>query len=85
MSVETLGKTIRRLRKERELTQAQLAAQVGISRATVSGIENNTIPELGIRKYEKLLNALGHTLTVKPRSGRPTLDELKERGFDDGV
>lgn len=84
MSIETLGRTIRRLRKERGFTQAQLAAQVGISRATVSGIENNTIAELGIRKYEKLLNVLGHTLTVKPRSGRPTLDELKERGFDDG-
>ncbi|WP_285260449.1 helix-turn-helix domain-containing protein [Halopseudomonas bauzanensis] len=79
-----MGRTIRRLRKERGLTQAQLATQVGISRATVSGIENNTIAELGIRKYEKLLNALGHTLTVKPRSGRPTLDDLKERGVDDG-
>ena len=33
---------------------------VGISRATVSGIENNRIAELGIRKYEKLLNVLGH-------------------------
>lgn len=84
MGVEALGRTIRRLRKERGLTQAQLATQVGISRATVSGIENNTIAELGIRKYEKLLNALGHTLTVKPRSGRPTLDDLKERGVDDG-
>ena len=81
MGVETLGRTIHRLRKERGFTQAQLAAQVGISRATVSGIENNRIAELGIRKYEKLLNVLGHTLTVKPKSGRPTLDELKERGI----
>ncbi|WP_150303195.1 helix-turn-helix domain-containing protein [Pseudomonas saliphila] len=83
MSVEELGKTIRRLRKERGFTQAELATQVGISRATVSGIENNTVLELGIRKYERLLNALGHTLSVKTQSGRPTLDELKERGFDD--
>lgn len=83
MSVDSLGKTIRQLRKERGLTQADLAAQVGISRATVSGIENNTVLELGIRKYERLLNALGHTLAVKAQSARPTLDELKERGFDD--
>lgn len=83
MSVEELGKTIHQLRKERGLTQAELAAQVGISRATVSGIENNTIVELGVRKYERLLNALGHTLSVKTQSGRPTLDELKEWGFDD--
>lgn len=83
MSVEELGRSIRRLRKERGLTQAELAAQVGISRATLSGIENNTVLELGIRKYEKLLNVLGHTLSMKLQSGRPTLDELKERGFDD--
>lgn len=83
MSVEELGKTIRRLRKEQGFTQAELAAQVRISRATVSGVENNTVLELGIRKYERLLNALGHTLTVKAQSGRPTLDELRERGFDD--
>lgn len=83
MSVEMLGKSIRRLRKEQGLTQAELAVRVGISRATLSGIENNTILELGIRKYEKLLNALGYTLTIKPHSDRPTLDELQERGFDD--
>ena len=83
MSIEELGQTIRRLRREQGLTQAELAAQTGISRATVSGIENNTVLELGIRKYEKILNVLGHTLTRKPRASRPTLDDLKERGFDD--
>ncbi len=83
MSIGELGKNIRRLRRERGLTQAELAAQIGISRATVSGIENNTVLELGIRKYERLLNVLGYTLAMKPQSSRPTLDELKERGFDD--
>ncbi len=83
MSVEALGRAVRRLRKEQRLTQAELAARVGISRATLSGIENNTVLELGIRKYEKLLNALGYTLSMQLQSGRPTLDDLKERGFDD--
>lgn len=45
--------------------------------------KHNTVLELGIRKYEKLLNVLGHTLSMKLQSGRPTLDELKEHGFDD--
>lgn len=83
MSLAELGETIRHLRKEQNLTQAELASRVGISRATLSGVENNTVLELGIRKYEKLLNALGYTLTVKQQSSRPTLDELKENIFDD--
>ena len=83
MSVAELGQTIRRLRKERGLTQQELAKLVGISRATLSGVENNTIPELGVRKYERLLNMLGQTLPSRAQVSRPTLDELMEHSFDD--
>ncbi|HDZ57248.1 MAG TPA: XRE family transcriptional regulator [Pseudomonas xinjiangensis] len=83
MGVEELGQSIKQLRKERKLTQDELASQIGISRATLSGIENNTVLELGVRKYEKLLNALGHTLSVTAMPGRPTLNSLKKKNFDE--
>jgi transcriptional regulator with XRE-family HTH domain len=54
-----------------------------MSRATISGIENGTVSEIGIRKVEAILNLLGHTLAVVPRSRRPTLDDLKEWNFHD--
>ncbi|MCJ8205696.1 helix-turn-helix transcriptional regulator [Pseudomonas sp. RGM2987] len=80
--METLGELIRRLRKERKLSQQALAAQYGMSRATISGIENNTIPEVGIRKVEAILNGFGYELTAIARpSKRPTLDSLKKGSF----
>jgi transcriptional regulator with XRE-family HTH domain len=76
--METLGALIRRLRKEHRLSQQALAAQYGMSRATISGIENNTIAEVGIRKVEAILNGFGYELTAIARPARrPTLDTLK--------
>lgn len=79
--METIGHTIKKARKERGLSQADLAKQFGMSRATISGIENNTIAEVGIRKVEAILNALGYELAIVRKSKRPTLDSLKEHDF----
>jgi transcriptional regulator with XRE-family HTH domain len=70
------------LRKERKLSQQALAQQYGMSRATISGIENNTLSEIGLRKVEAILNGFGYELTAVPRqSKRPTLDTLKKVNF----
>lgn len=80
--MESLGELIRLLRKERKLSQQDLAKQYGMSRATISGIENNTLSEIGIRKVEAILNGFGYELTAVPRqSKRPTLDTLKKENF----
>lgn len=80
--MENLGQLIKSLRKERRLTQQMLAEQYGMSRATISGIENNTLPEIGIRKVEAILNGFGYELTAAPRqTSRPTLDSLQKAGF----
>ncbi|KJZ45980.1 MULTISPECIES: helix-turn-helix domain-containing protein [Pseudomonas] len=80
--MENLGKLIRTLRKERKLSQQTLAQQYGMSRATISGIENNTLSEIGLRKVEAILNGFGYELTAVPRqSKRPTLDTLKKVDF----
>lgn len=57
------------------MTQAELAALVSMSRATVSGIENNTIIEVGAHKLEKLLLAVGPRLSAEPNR-RPTTAEV---------
>lgn len=72
-----LGALIRDLRKTAGLSQGQLAERHGMSRATISGIENNTIPEVGIRKVAAILEGLGYELTATPKRRRKTLDELK--------
>jgi transcriptional regulator with XRE-family HTH domain len=80
--MKNLGDPIRSLRKERKLSQQALAEQYGMSRSTISGIENNTVSEIGLRKVEAILNGFGYELTAVPlQSKRPTLDSLKKVNF----
>ncbi|CAI8767519.1 helix-turn-helix protein [compost metagenome] len=80
--MENLGELIRSLRKEQKLSQQALGKQYGMSRSTISGIENNTISEIGLRKVEAILNGFGYELIAVPRQAqRPTLDSLKKANF----
>lgn len=82
--MEQLGELIKALRKANKMTQQALAQQYGMSRATISGIENNTISEIGLRKVEAIFNGFGYELTAVPRqSRRPTLDTLQKVNFHD--
>ena len=82
--MEQLGELIKALRKANKMTQQALAQQYGMSRATISGIENNTISEIGLRKVEAILNGFGYELTaVLRQSRRPTLDRLQQVNFHD--
>ena len=50
MELDEIGQVISRARKSKKLSQQSLAQQLGMSRATISGIENGTVPEIGVRK-----------------------------------
>lgn len=77
MTLKEIGKLIQQTRKQQQLTQTQLSTRLGISRATLSAIENGTINEIGIRKILALCNALGLELSLIPRTTRrPTLHHL---------
>lgn len=81
--MKAIGEVIKKARKEKHWSQEDLCRPLGMSRATVSALENGTFNELGIRKVEKLLNRLGYRLTVVKREPRPTLDDLKKKSFHD--
>lgn len=78
MSLSEIGTFIRQARLERGLSQAQLGDELGMSRATISGIETGKITEIGIRKVMALCAALGLELTVGTRRPYPTLQELRQ-------
>ena len=77
-----IGGHIRRERKTRKMTQASLAEQLGMSRATISQIENGTVQDIGVRKLIRILEVLDLELRVRPAGLPPTLDELRE---EDGL
>lgn len=77
MHLKTLGTTIREARRSARRTQADLAASLGMSRATISAIENGTIQEIGVRKLAALCAAIGLDIHVSPQRPRPTLQQLR--------
>ncbi|MEA3465831.1 MAG: helix-turn-helix transcriptional regulator [Thermodesulfobacteriota bacterium] len=78
-----IGSKIREERKRRKITQEKLACVCGMGRATISQIENGTIPEIGVRKLIRILESLDLELFVRKANAPPTLDELKEGFFDE--
>ena len=65
MNLLELGSTVKKLRKERGLTQELLAKKADISRATLSKLENGYIAQVSIVTLNDILNHLGHELDVK--------------------
>lgn len=70
MRIQELGAEIRSARLAQGLTQARLAAEVGLSRETLNLLENGLVKELGIRKVLAVLDKLGLELSVE-RGKRP--------------
>ena len=65
MNLLELGDTVKKLRKERGLTQEMLAKKANISRATLSKLENGNIAQVSIVTLNNILNHLGYELDVK--------------------
>lgn len=66
MILSELGKTIKDLRKQRGLSQESLAEQSGISRATLSKLENGYIANISIVTINQILSVLGLQIDIKP-------------------
>jgi len=60
-----LGETIKKLRKEKNMTQESLAKKANISRATLSKLENGYIANVSIVTLNDILNHLGYELDIK--------------------
>ena len=77
MQLAELGSVLKEARKKSKLSQAQLAAPLGMSRATISALESGRCEEIGFAKLATLLDIVGLELTVVARASRPTLDDLR--------
>lgn len=68
MNLSDLGKKVKELRKEKGLTQQILANKTGISRATLSKLENGYIANVSIVTLDNILSILGYELELKVKN-----------------
>ena len=77
MTLEELGKQIKILRKEKAWSQDDLEQYSGITKRTISKIENGFIDEVGIKKVEIILDLLDMEFSLRPKGRPKTLEELQ--------
>jgi transcriptional regulator with XRE-family HTH domain len=77
MDLQSLGQEIKLLRKQKNWSQNDMETYSGITKRTISKIENGFIEEVGIKKVETILDLLGVEFSLRQK-GRPrTLEELQ--------
>ncbi len=76
MEFDELGLEIAKRRREKKISQQQLANDLGISRATISSFENGRGVDIGLKKVLAIVDYIGLELTIRDKSPFPTLEEL---------
>ncbi len=79
MKLRDIGYRVRSERIRKGLTQARLAEEAGLSRATLNGLEKGTVRELGFHKLDAVLGILGLELapTRATKGTGPSPDLMK--------
>ncbi len=76
-TLSELGLAVARRRKSMRRTQAEVAAQAGVSSDTLSRFELGRVSEFGARKLLAVLSTLGMELEFKEEGSSGNLDELR--------
>ena len=74
-SLADFGQVVARLRREKNLTQKELGALVGMGQSTLARFETGQVAEFGSRKLLRLLEVLGYGLAVTDARPEFTLDD----------
>jgi len=68
MDYERLGKFLKKKRKEKGWTQDEIAKRVGLSRQTISKIENGIMARVSLIHMEALLRLIGYDMCIIPHN-----------------
>lgn len=74
-----IGPAIKALRNQKGFKQSELASAVGISRVTLSKLENGKQAGISFGAVLTLLEQLGIEIAFVEPAGLPTLEDLDER------
>jgi len=78
LKLDEIGMKIKSLRKEKGLTQKQLAEIAGLSRVTLGKLERGQVGSITLKTIDIILDALGYEIDFERKAGfgLPALDEL---------
>ncbi|PID47046.1 MAG: transcriptional regulator [Proteobacteria bacterium] len=76
MDFKEFGYFVKKIRKEKGISQRELCEDVQISRATLSAFENGK-GEVGFRKVLQVIDYLDFELSPREKSLFPTLEDLQ--------
>lgn len=78
VDLDDIARTVAQQRKRLRLTQQQLASKAKVSRLLVARLETERLPELGVKKLIRILNAVGMDIRITSlNQRRPTLEDLR--------
>lgn len=76
MDFAEFGKAVTKIRKDKKISQQQLASDINISRATISSFENGHGADIGLKKVLQIVDYLGYEISLKEKSRFPVFEEL---------
>ena len=82
MDLLEIGTTIAALRKERKMSQTELARRTGLSRAFISNLERGIGADVGIKRVMRILDVFKMEITLRKHPGPPTLDDFAQEMED---
>ena len=65
MEFYEIADKIKNIRKEKKLSQSALSEKVGISRQTLSKLENGEIGKISLQVFIKVLDILEHEMLIE--------------------
>lgn len=68
MTLFELGEEIKKLRKERGINQEKLAETAGISRTTLSRLENGHFSKISVVTLSNILSILGYGICIEQKN-----------------
>jgi len=78
LDLADIGGNVARRRRERGLSQHELARRAGVGRSTIAALETGRLPELGYAKLASILAVLGLDVRITEADlRRPTFDVLR--------
>ena len=82
MKLFEIGHEIKKLRKDKKITQAQLANSSGISRVTLGKLERGEVASVSIKTLDLILNTLSYEIDFMSQNtnsyGLPELDTIRK-------